>query len=211
MNAGRIFVPGKIAKLDLDVDEDAAAMMRLAAGDHSALAEIIARHQRSVFNLAYRFLQDPSLAEDLAQEAFLRIYSVRKKYKPTAKFTTYLYRVVANLCLSEIRSRTLRKTYSINGSKPVEETELPVREKVGRTDSARDSLEEDELAAKVREAVQSLPANQRIAVILSRYEGLSYAEIAKVMSISVMAVKALLVRAREKVREKLLPYLGRKN
>lgn len=193
------------------LDEDAAAMKRLAAGDDLALAEIIARHQKSVFNLAYRFLQDSSLAEDLAQETFLRIYSVRKRYKPVAKFTTYLYRVVANLCLSEIRSQSLRKVYSISGSKPADESELPLREKEDRTNSPRDLLEKSELAAKVKEAIQSLPPSQRVAVILSRYENMSYSEIAKVLSVSVMAVKSLLVRAREKIREKLLPYIGRKD
>jgi RNA polymerase sigma-70 factor (ECF subfamily) len=186
-------------------------MKRLAAGDDLALAEIIARHQKSVFNLAYRFLQDSSLAEDLAQETFLRIYSVRKRYKPVAKFTTYLYRVVANLCLSEIRSQSLRKVYSISGSKPADESELPLREKEDRTNSPRDLLEKSELAAKVKEAIQSLPPSQRVAVILSRYENMSYSEIAKVLSVSVMAVKSLLVRAREKIREKLLPYIGRKD
>lgn len=194
----------------LDSDEDAAAMKRLAEGDTSALAEIIARHQKSVFNLAYRFFHDHSLAEDLAQETFLRIYSVRKRYKPAAKFTTYLYRVVTNLCLSQMRSHSSRKLYPIYGSKPDEEDEPPVREKVNTTDSPPDSLEKDELAARVKEAIQSLPGNQRVAVILSKYEGMSYREIAKVMSVSVMAVKSLLVRAREKIREKLLPYLERK-
>jgi RNA polymerase sigma-70 factor (ECF subfamily) len=193
------------------LDEDAAAMKRLAAGDESALAEIIARHQKSIFNLAYRFLQDPSLAEDLAQETFLRIYSIRKRYKPTAKFTTYLYRVVTNLCLSEIRSQSLRKVHSITGSKPADESELPLREKEDRTNSPRDLLEKSELTAKVKEAIQSLPPSQRVAVILSRYEDMSYSEIAKVMSVSVMAVKSLLVRAREKIREKLLPHIGRKD
>ena len=191
-------------------DEDAAAMKRLAQGDDCALAEIIARHQKSVFNLTYRFFQDYSLAEDIAQEAFLRIYSVRKRYKPAAKFTTYLYRVVTNLCLSQIRSQSLHKVYSIYGSKPDDESEPAVREKVSTADSARDSLEKDELVAKVKEIIQSLPPNQRIAVILSKYEGMSYSEIAKVMSVSVMAVKSLLVRAREKIREKLLPYLEKK-
>jgi RNA polymerase sigma-70 factor (ECF subfamily) len=194
---------------NLDLDPDAAAMKRLAAGDTSALRDIISRHQKSVFNLAYRFFTDSSLAEDVAQEAFLRIYSIRNRYKPTAKFTTYLYRVVTNLCLSEMRSQKLRKASSLSYAGVDGESDLPRAREVS-ADSPRDSLEKSELAEKVRETVQSLPPNQRIATILSRYEGMSYTEIAKVMSVSVMAVKSLLSRAREKIREGLLPYLDRK-
>lgn len=114
---------------------------------------------------------------------------------------------MTNLCLSEMRSQKLRKASSLSDTVFTGKGELAREVSAG---SPRDSLEKSELAEKVRETVQSLPPNQRIATILSRYEGMSYTKIAKVMSVSVMAVKSLLSRAREKIREGLLPYLDRK-
>jgi RNA polymerase sigma-70 factor (ECF subfamily) len=188
-------------------DADVAAMKRLAAGDSSALAELIDRHKKIVLNTVYRYIGDRSAAEDVSQEAFVRVYQARKRYKPTAKFSTWLYRIVSNLCLSTLRKEQLRKAYSLDSSLETQEGELRTDRSSDDMDPPGSRLEKEELAEVVRGAVESLPDSQRMAVILNRYGGLGYQEVAKSMNLSPMAVKSLLNRARNNLKQMLARYL----
>lgn len=182
-------------------------MYDLQDGDLSSFEKLVAKHEKTVFNIVYRFLGRTSDADDIAQEVFLRIWRSAHRYKPTAQFTTYLYRITANLCLSNIRRRKRHNIISLETAtrgkgtthhmEMMDENEAEPAEKLGK----------EEMAEKVRDALTELPENQSMAVILRRYEDLSYKEIAEVMNSSVPAVKSLLSRAREKLREKLEPFM----
>jgi RNA polymerase sigma-70 factor (ECF subfamily) len=170
---------------------DAELMARLARGDMSALGELARKHQSRVLELAYRTLGSWDLAEDVAQETFLRVYRSAKRYEPTAKFTTWLYRIVVNLCLDEQRKR----------AKAGASLEPDVYEQIPASND--DSAEKEELAEKVKAAVQSLPERQRTALILHRYHGLNHAEVGEVTGWTQSAVESLLVRAYANLRGKL--------
>jgi len=188
-----------------EMDADARLMTEVAGGSETAFASLVDRYQTRVLGLAYRYLGDRDRAEDLAQEAFLRVYKARERYEPRAKFSTWLYRIVVNLCLNELRWRKGKKAMALAVS-----TETSSNLNVDVLDEEREpheALEEEELAVKIREIIGTLPENQRIAILLNKYEGLSYQEVAESMETSVMAVKSLLTRARVKIKERLLPYL----
>ena len=174
-----------------DTVSDAELMARLARGDMSALGELARKHQRRVLELAYRTLGSWDLAEDVAQETFLRVYRAAKRYKPTAKFTTWLYRIVFNLCLDEQRKRANAGT----SLEPEVYEQLPA--------SNDDSTEKEELTAAVKAAVQALPERQRTALVFHRYHGLNHAEISEVTGWTQSAVESLLVRAYSNLRGKL--------
>lgn len=188
-------------------DPDAVLMLKVAKGDNEAFAELVKKFEDRVLGLAYRYLGERSLAEDLAQEAFLRVYRAKERYEPRARFSTWLYRIVVNLCLNELRWQRHRPAVSLSVK-----TETSSNVNLDQTDSgltpALETLERDELSKLVRDIVMELPDNQRIAVLLNKYEGLSYTEVAESMDLSVMAVKSLLTRARLRIKERLLPYVG---
>jgi RNA polymerase sigma-70 factor (ECF subfamily) len=190
------------------VDPDAALMQAFQRGDESAFEQLVERHRARVLRLAYRYLGNEAAAEDLAQEAFLRVYRARHRWQPKAKFSTWLYRVTANACLNELRARRVRK--AVEATAPTGPSGEPLFEAVDEKTAAPDqALLHLETATVVREAVQKLPDDQRLVVVLNKYEGLSYRELADAMNRSVPAIKSLLVRARENLRKQLEPYLSR--
>ena len=166
-------------------------MSGLASGQMEALAEIVKRHQDRILALAYRFLNDWTKAEDVAQEAFLRIHRSAVNYKPQANFSTWLYRIVVNLCLDERRRQTKLPL-------SIEEAGCDIA-----VDSDFDSAERNETIELVQKAISGLPERQRLAVILHRYENLSYDQICEVTKWTKSAVESLLVRAYANLREKL--------
>ncbi|MHC5039725.1 MAG: RNA polymerase sigma factor [Planctomycetota bacterium] len=175
-------------------------MLQTQQGDEQAFNALVLRHQRSVLNLVRRFVGPVPDVEDLAQEVFVRLYQARASYRPTARFTTYLYRNTLNLCLNFIRDRKHRRTAPLD--KKEEEgprVELPDP----AVENPSKIIADRERADIVRQSVSALPENQRTAVILSRWHGLSYQEIAETMDLSIMAVKSLLSRAKENLRTKL--------
>jgi len=165
-------------------------MRRLASGEIEVLSEIVKKYQDKVLSLAYRFLNDWTKSEDIAQETFLRIYKAAGSYKPQAKFNTWLYRIVVNLCLDEQRKQSKAPI-------SIEEINNQV------DDSQSNSLERKETVALVQNAINELPERQKLAVILHRYESLSYDQISEVTQWSKSAVESLLVRAYANLREKL--------
>ncbi len=176
------------------MDPDTKLMLDFAKGDISAFERIMNRYKELVMNIAYRFLQDRSKAEDIAQEVFIKVYNSAGSYKPKAKLSTWIYKITANLCLNELRSQKHFKAISV--------------EAIGEThDSIQvnpiENLEKSKLKQLVREAVDSLPDRQRIVVILQKYEDLSYQEISEIIGCSVSAVDSLLQRAKQKLKHKL--------
>jgi RNA polymerase sigma-70 factor (ECF subfamily) len=189
-------------------DPDAALMQAFQRGDESAFETLVDRHRERVFRLACRYLRDETAADDLAQEAFLRVYRAKQTWRPEAKFSTWLYRVTANACLNELRARRARKAVEATAPAGPDGGTIPEGADPGAADPG-DSILRKELAGVVKAAVDELPEDQRLAVMLSKYEGLSYRELAESMERSVPAVKSLLVRARENLRKSLAPYLDR--
>jgi RNA polymerase sigma-70 factor, ECF subfamily len=177
-------------------------MARIAKGDNEAFEMLVNRHRTSVLNLIYRFIGDRTQAKDLAQEVFLRIWQGAKSYKPEAKFTTWSYRVTANLCINELKSSRRKRWFSFYRSeggseKPIEETLSD------DSPTAEDVLLARERNRQISEALQGLPVNQRMALVLKRYDNLSYKEIAETLNCSVSAVESLIVRAKRTLQEKL--------
>lgn len=186
-------------------DEDIQLMLRFQAGVESCFEQLVERHKNRVFYLAYRFLGSYQEAEDVAQEVFIKIYHARNSYKPKAKFTTWLYIICKNTCLKELR-KNKPNTVSLDDTFKLAEDDVTQQIADPHTPSPLDSMLNDERAVVVKQAIDSLPDNQRIALILSRFDQLSYEESAKVMGCSMKAVKSLLHRAKINLKEKLADY-----
>jgi RNA polymerase sigma-70 factor (ECF subfamily) len=206
--AGRNFRSSPVFKGSSPMaDLDAPLMQAFQAGDLSAFDTLVDRHRARVVRLAYRYLGDENSAEDLAQETFLRVYRSKHTWKPAARFSTWLHRVTVNACLNELRARRARRGVETTASLGPDGT-LPQESSDPKAPAPGDALLRAELAEKVRAAIAKLPDDQRVAVLLSKYEDLSYRELADALDRSVPAVKSLLVRARENLRQSLEAYLG---
>ena len=182
---------------------DILLMERIAAGDHHAFRELVLRHQNAIVGTVAKMLGNASEAEDIAQQVFLRIWRHAKRYRPEAKFTTYLFTITRNLVFNESRRKKRRNEVSSdereensNASVPADPNKQPDAE-----------ILQQELRNAVDKAIAGLPEPQRMAVILRRYEQMPYEEIAKVLELSVSAVKSLLFRARTTLRDSLSSYL----
>jgi RNA polymerase sigma-70 factor, ECF subfamily len=180
-------------------------MARIAKGDADAFELLVNRHQTSVLNLIYRFIGDRTQAQDLVQEVFLRVWQAAKTYKPEAKFTTWIYRITANLCLNELKSSRRRKLFQFLRFGEDQENTIEGA-LVDASPSPEDLLLSREQSRRISDALQSLPENQRMALVLRRYNNLSYQEIAKILNCSVSAVESLIVRAKRNLQKKLAPY-----
>jgi len=170
--------------------DDVELMARLADGDQSALAGLVQRHQRRVLDIAYRTIGDQVLAEDIAQETFLRVWRAAGSYSPSAQFTTWLYRIVVNLCIDASRKHKILT---------LDEPAVPHPE-VAPPSSC---LEQNDRAAAVRSAVARLPQRQRVALVMHRFSGLSIRAISDATGWSESAVESLLVRAYASLRQTL--------
>lgn len=180
-------------------DVDAAALMaRAADGDRGAWRELYLAYRDYVFRTALRFLGSEAQAADITQDVFVALFGRARQYKPQARFTTFLFRVVANRCLNE-RARAHTRLHDDDASKH----DALARLSAGPSENPEAHLRRAESAAAVRRAILALTERQRLAVILSRFEGLSYEEIALAMSTSVGTVESLLFRARRKLGELL--------
>jgi RNA polymerase sigma-70 factor (ECF subfamily) len=177
-------------------------MARIAKGDEDAFEILVNRHQTFVLNLIYRFIGDRTQAKDLAQEVFIKVWQAAKSYESKAKFTTWLYRITANLCLNELKSARRRRWFSFHSSD--EDSENSIEDSISDGSlNAEDLLLAKERSSQILDALQSLPDNQRMALILKRYDDLSYQEISQILGCSVSAVESLLVRAKRTLQEKL--------
>jgi RNA polymerase sigma-70 factor, ECF subfamily len=191
--------------LSVDVSAlDFALMARVGAGDHQAFRQLVERHQHAVIGTVAKMLGNSSEAEDIAQQVFLRIWRHAKRYRPDAKFTTYLYTITRNLVFNETRRKSRKKEVS-SDAREENSNQLLEANPEGKPDS---ELLQAELQAAVDAAIAALPETQRMAVVLRNYEQLSYEEIAEVLDLSVSAIKSLLFRARTTLREVLSSYLA---
>lgn len=184
-------------------DVDHELMVRIAQGDHRAFRELVEKHQHAIVGTVTKMLGNASDSEDIAQQVFIRVWKHAKRYKPDNKFTTYLYTITRNLVYNESRRRSRKKTVSSDQLADDYHFETAA-DASARPDS---ELLESELRKAVDAAIRNLPENQRLAVILRRYEDLPYEEIAVVLNTSVPSVKSLLFRARTTLRESLAKYM----
>ena len=174
----------------VEVTREAVMMRRVADGDRAAFSEIIHGHQERVWAVAYRFTQRRDDADDISLEAFIRLWNAAPRWEPAARLSTWLYRVVTNLCLDFHRKQAHAPT-SLTGdiAEPAAPHETP--------------LETQENIARVQRAVAALPERQRMAVILHRFEGLSYHQIAQTTGWGEAAIESLLSRAYAALRQQL--------
>ncbi|MHB8523539.1 MAG: RNA polymerase sigma factor [Limisphaerales bacterium] len=188
-------------------DPDADLMLRVKQGDRAAFEALAEKYKQPVMNLVYRTLGDAIEAEDLAQNVFIQVFKSASRYRPTAKFSTWLFTIARNLCLNELRRRTRHPAESLDLKHP-ENEEQPLRQfEDPKSFSPPDELLHSELGQKIEQALAALPENQRTAILLVRNEELSYDEIARVLRCSVSATKSLIHRGRETLKQKLKPYL----
>lgn len=191
-------------------DPDVQLMLRVKDGDDSAFAQIVERYQNRLIGIfSNMFGGDTALAEDLAQEVFLRVYRAKQGYEPTAKLSTWIFQIANNLASNSRRSKSRKKEVQFqvgnSGSQPVQLGENSVVEKSGLMPTRQ--LDSNELKERVQAALALLNERQRMAVLLHRFEGMSYADIGEAMDLSSQAVKSLLSRARENLREVLENYV----
>ena len=182
------------------VEQDTRLMLQVKEGDGTSFEVLLGKYRRPVVSYLNRMVQNQSIAEELAQEVFLRVYRARSSYEPTAKFTTWLFKIATHLALNSVRDRKHEKLH-----KSLSET-VEDRQPLDVPDLRRNR--EQELVAEtrlqlVRDAISSLPEKQRAAVLMHKYEELDYAQIADALGCSVSAVKSLLFRAYEMLRSRL--------
>lgn len=195
---------GKMVELN---DPDAALMKRVTQGDQRAFEELVEKYKQPVFNFIYRTIPDATEAEDLAQTVFVQVYKAAAKYRVEAKFSTWLFTIARNLCLNELRRRSRHPAESLEASASSEE-DAPARQfEDVRNVAPPDRLVQDELVAKVSEALKELPENQRTAILLYQEQEKSYDEISEIVGTSLSATKSLIHRARETLKQRLKPYL----
>lgn len=182
------------------LEHDAELMLRVREGDEQSFALLLARHRVAVIQFLYRMVQNQGVAEELAQEVFLRVYKARGTYEPTAKFTTWLFRITTHLALNWIRDAKAEKNQrSLDES---DESGTSVQVPDGKP-TAEEHLVRRVRTEEIRIAIQKLPDKQRAAVLMHKYQDMEYAQIAAVLSTSESAVKSLLFRAYESLRTRL--------
>ncbi|HEV3164027.1 MAG TPA: sigma-70 family RNA polymerase sigma factor [Isosphaeraceae bacterium] len=189
-------------------DPDVKLMLQVRDDVQGAFEVLVERYQQRLLGVMIHLIGRADEAEDLTQEVFLRIYRARKGYRPRAKFSTWLFTIANNLAMNHLRGKGRNPTVALGvedtSSQPVRQPQSNVTSRDG-TPSAQ--MRQVELSDVVREALEDLGEDQKMAVLLNKFEEMSYQEIAEVMGRSEAAVKSLLARARTNLRERLEPYL----
>lgn len=187
-----------------DDADDLRLMQLVGQGDTNAFKELVEKHQALVAGTIGRMLGSNSDVEDIAQQVFIRVWKSARRFVPRAKFTTWLLKITRNLVFNELR-RTKRRPQVPLQPEPGGENP-PLKDEMNLAPDA--SLLETELQRTIEQAILQLPEAQRMALVLRRYEQLSYEQIAEVLDLSVPAVKSVLFRARSELRSRLSKYLG---
>ena len=182
------------------LERDAELMLRVRDGDQTSFALLLERHRGPVIHFVYRTVQNQSVAEELAQEVFLRVYRSRSTYEPTAKFTTWLFRIATHLALNWLRDGKHEK---LQESLDEETSDGTTRQVADRGRTIEQELLYEAKLREVRQAIDALPSKQRAAVLMHKYEEMEYSQIARVLNCSESAVKSLLFRAYESLRSRL--------
>ena len=200
-------VPVGVGNYGADETSDAAVMLRVAAGDEAGFNYLVEKHHRAMIHFLFRMVRNQAVAEELAQEVFLRVYRSRESYRAEAKFTTWLYRIATNLAVNHARdTKHERAAQNVYLDQPDEET--------GSTPDVADdeptveqNLLRDERMSAIRQHVMALPERQRMAVLMHKYQGMDYRQIGDVLKLSESATKSLLFRAYQTLRDKLKDFV----
>jgi RNA polymerase sigma-70 factor (ECF subfamily) len=195
--------------IDYGADEssDAAIMLRVAAGDESSFNFLAEKYHRAMIHFLFRMVRNQAVAEELAQEVFLRVYRSRESYRAEAKFTTWLYRIATNLAVNHARdTRHERTAQTVYLDVPDEETGT-TPDVADDEPSVEQRLLRDERMAAIRKHVMALPERQRMAVLMHKYQGMDYKQIGDVLKLSESATKSLLFRAYQTLRDKLKDFV----
>jgi RNA polymerase sigma-70 factor (ECF subfamily) len=214
-----VMVAGSTGKPELEIDPaaaqraetdpagDAAVMLRVAAGDEASFNYLVGKYHRPMIHFLYRMVRNQAVAEELAQEVFLRVYRARESYRAEARFSTWLYRIATNLAVNHARdTRHERAAATIYLDEPDPETGT-TPDVADEGPSAEQRLLRDERMAAIREHVMALPERQRMAVLMHKYQGMDYRQIGEVLKLSESATKSLLFRAYQTLRDKLKSFV----
>jgi RNA polymerase sigma-70 factor (ECF subfamily) len=182
------------------LDYDAELMLRVKDGDGASFAVLLDKHRSAVVHFLYRMVQNSAVAEELAQEVFLRVYRSRSTYEPTAKFTTWLFRIATHLALNSLRDGKNERSQERLDD---DSSYMPARQVSDTRPSVEQEMVYQARLNEIRRAVALLPEKQRAAVLMHKYEEMEYSQIAKALSCSESAVKSLLFRAYETLRARL--------
>ncbi len=182
------------------VDLDTELMIRVQRDDASSFSELLSRNRNLVVNYLSRMVVNRAIAEELAQDVFIRVYRSRRTYEPTARFSTWLYRITTNVALNHFRDE---KRNHNQVSLDVQDSLQLRREAQDGTPLIEDRLVADVVARRVRQAIRALPPKQRAAVIMHKYDEMDYGQIARILGCTPSAVKALMFRAYETLRLRL--------
>lgn len=192
------------------LDPDVRLMLQVRDGDAAAFEQLVEKYQNRLVMVLEHMISDRSQAEDLAQEVFMRIYRARENYTPTAKFSTWLYTITHNVASNAIRKKSRRKEVNLvnspSGSMPTRPLDTMATEKSGLMPTRQ--MDQREMSDLLHDAIQSLIPRQRMAMMLSRFEDMSYVEIGETMGLTTQAVKSLLSRARTNLKTILEPYVN---
>ena len=186
---------------------DAEVMLRVGADDDAAYEYLVQKFHRAMIAFMYRMCRNQAQAEELAQEVFLRVYRSRKSYAAEAKFTTWLYRIATNLAVNYARDNKVERSGKVVSlDEPDEETGTAL-DVADQSMNAEQQLLRQERLAAIKKQVMALPEKQRAAVLMHKYQGMDYREIAAVLKLSESATKSLLFRAYEALRERLKDFV----
>ena len=190
-----------------DSQTDADIMLRVKTGDQSAFEYLVQKYRRPMVSFMYRMARNSAAAEDLAQEVFLRVYRSRETYEASAKFTTWLYRIATNLAVNHARdSRHERPEVQVSLDEPDEDTGTTLELPDASLNAEQQMVRRERMLA-IRRKVEALPEQQRLAVIMHKYQQMDYKQIADVLKKSESATKSLLFRAYETLRDQLKEFI----
>ena len=185
------------------MDTDIDLMLRVKNGDDGAFSQLLKRYYNKILNYVYKYTNNRETSEDLTQEIFMRVYRSANSYEPEAKFSTWLYKIATNLCLTEVTSKSKKKSASLD----------EIQENIGSLEDIKSIDQSDiryrvEIKSIIHNTMEELSDNEKSALILCKYEQLSYDEVAELLDCTVGAVKTYVYRGRMKLIEKLKPLLG---
>lgn len=189
-------------------DQDVALMRRVKLGDREAFATLVDRYRQPVLNLVYRMIHDATEAEDLAQNTFVQVFRFARRYRENARFSTWLFTIARNLCLNELRRRARHPAESLETADRHPADSAPAQWEDAHSPQPPAAVLHHELESKIQEALDALPPNQRLGVLLCRDPDLSYDDIAAILGCSLSATKSLIHRGRETLKRRLKPYLA---
>ena len=187
--------------------QDSEVMLRLRAGDMAAFDYLLARYRKPIIHFMYRMVHNESVAEELAQEVFLRVYRSRESYRAEAKFSTWLYRIATNLGVNHARDTRHERAASTVYLDETDSETGTTPDVADMTAGAEDKLLQRERMAAIKQHVMALPERQQMAVLMHKYEGMDYKQIGEVLKLSESATKSLLFRAYQTLREKLKGFV----